>query len=949
MRRLIAVASITVTMTLAALGLHDSPVSAAAKPTLAVALSPSSAIAGSAGNTLTFAFVASEQSTGRATVTIPASASGAPWSSPQTGNPSGAGYVTVQLLGCNSAVLAAVAGPGPWTLAVDYKCGNNKSFALTYRATAAETADAYVFATQVKVGQVFLPTTVQPVVTVTPAAARTLTMTGLAAATAGAAQSATVKAYDAFGNPATDYLGTVHFTANDPQAGLPGNYVFTAADAGTHAFTSLLTLKTAGSRTVTTTDTAAATITAAQTVSVAPGPAASFAVTGLPATAVAGAPLTATATARDAYGNVATGYGGAAAIASSDPPAVLPSSGGFVTGARTFPVTLKTGGSQSVSATDGLVTGSQTVTILAAEASTISLTGLADETTAGASQSGFVTLFDAYSNVANGYAGTVHFTSSDPNATLPADHTFTAANNGSYPFAGLVLTRAGSDKIVIKVADTVATLLQAVKEETVSPGAVASLTLEWRDTYIPFNWFTFSTPPRNCNVWPYDAYGNSAVLTYRGTIAWTVTSVPPGQAVISSLPQTGVYQPPPPAFIGPSSYNCEFYSPGTLMLTVTDVSNQSLTSSKTFQVVPPSAHADDITVLDPTHRSGLTVHTLDPLMNDTDSTNGDTFVRKSALTLAGVGQATFTENGTTYQLGVARLDDGNRTVIWELNPPDDATASDPDTTLRRCAAAGVGCTITQPITMPYTVTDSVSTVDSTITLHISTPTALFPTPTLNVVAEHYAEPSDAPGFLIPSTITLSVGALDIPNPLTGVTTTVLKGTLPAGTCGTSATFACTFQTTASVGLPTGTSGTPITGTPTNISLGAPLAVTGLQPQFNSVQIVMAPTAAAPSTYFGTLLSLSETACSTTATRPPTPIACPEGDRPTLDLIGLVNGDLSTVTKQLVFFGYQVVFPPGACTAGGATLTGRVTSVVHQDAHPHLGSPVAVRYSKASCP
>ena len=284
--------------------------------------------------------------------------------------------------GCNSAVLAEIFGTGPWTLGVEHKSGNNKSFALTYRATAATRADTYVFATRVTVGQVILPTTEQPVVTVTP------------------------------------------------------------------------------------------------------GPADRFAVTGL-VTAIAGAVQLATATALDAYGNVVTGYGGAAAITSSDVQAVLPGTGSFVNGVRSFFVSLATAGSQTVSATDGLVTGGQTVTITAAAASVMTLTGLADTTAAGASQSGFVTLFDAYSNVARGYAGTVHFTSSDVNATLPGDHTFVAADNGIYPFTGLVLKKVGSTSIT--VADTVTASLQAGTTETVSPGAAASLTLQWGDEFLPFS------------------------------------------------------------------------------------------------------------------------------------------------------------------------------------------------------------------------------------------------------------------------------------------------------------------------------------------------------------------------------------------------------------------------------------------------------------------------------
>ena len=54
----------------------------------------------------------------------------------------------------------------------------------------------------------------------------------------------TVTAYDAYGNLATGYVGTVHFTSSDPKAVLPANDTFTAADAGVHTF--WVTLSTPG-------------------------------------------------------------------------------------------------------------------------------------------------------------------------------------------------------------------------------------------------------------------------------------------------------------------------------------------------------------------------------------------------------------------------------------------------------------------------------------------------------------------------------------------------------------------------------------------------------------------------------------------------------------------------------------------------------------------------------
>src|SRR5439155_1231314 len=80
-------------------------------------------------------------------------------------------------------------------------------------------------------------------------------------AMAGASLTVTVPAQDAFGNTATGYRGTTHFTSTDAQALLPGTYRFTPGDNRVHTFNSGVTLRTAGSQTVTATYTVTSSIT----------------------------------------------------------------------------------------------------------------------------------------------------------------------------------------------------------------------------------------------------------------------------------------------------------------------------------------------------------------------------------------------------------------------------------------------------------------------------------------------------------------------------------------------------------------------------------------------------------------------------------------------------------------------------------------------------------------
>jgi hypothetical protein len=52
-----------------------------------------------------------------------------------------------------------------------------------------------------------------------------------------------------------------------------------------------------------------------------------------------------------------------------------------------------------------------------------------------------VTAVDAYGNRVSGYTGTVHFTSSDAKAKLPADYKFTAADADTHVFSVTLKTK----------------------------------------------------------------------------------------------------------------------------------------------------------------------------------------------------------------------------------------------------------------------------------------------------------------------------------------------------------------------------------------------------------------------------------------------------------------------------------------------------------------------------
>lgn len=185
--------------------------------------------------------------------------------------------------------------------------------------------------------------------------------------TAGVAGTVTVTAKTGSGATATSYEGTVHFSSSSVLAGLPSDYTFVPGDSGVHIFTGL-TLNTAGTQSITVTDTLNSSLTDTQSgIIVTPATAATLIVSGFPTPQGTGVPGSVTVTAKDAYGNADTNYTGTIHFTSSDLSAGLPGDYTFTggdLGTYTFVngVMLTALGLQSITATDtvtGSITGTQ--------------------------------------------------------------------------------------------------------------------------------------------------------------------------------------------------------------------------------------------------------------------------------------------------------------------------------------------------------------------------------------------------------------------------------------------------------------------------------------------------------------------------------------------------------------------------------------------------------------
>ena len=234
--------------------------------------------------------------------------------------------------------------------------------------------------------------------------------------------------------------------STDSQAVLPANSTLTNGTGTLSA-----TLKTVGSETITATDTVTASITGSSNSISVRAPATHFSLT-VPQDAAAGTPFDFTVTVLDASNNTVTTYSGTVHFTSTDSQAVLPANSTLTNGTGTFSATLKTSGNQTITVTDTVtasITGSSNaISVSASTATHFSLTAPAS-VPAGTAFHFTVTALDVFNNKVTTYSGTVHFTSTDAQAVLPAN---SALTNGTANFSATLKT-AGDQTIT--ATDTV--------------------------------------------------------------------------------------------------------------------------------------------------------------------------------------------------------------------------------------------------------------------------------------------------------------------------------------------------------------------------------------------------------------------------------------------------------------------------------------------------------------
>jgi Big-like domain-containing protein/invasin-like protein len=304
--------------------------------------------------------------------------------------------------------------------------------------------------------------------TISPAAAAKLAFTQQpASATAGAtiAPPVQVTAFDAFDNAATAFTGSVSVAIGvNPGGSTLSGTATTSAASGVAAFSGL-SLDKVGTGYTLLASTTSPGVTGATSAPfpVVAGSAVDLVFTRSPASATAGHAMdTVLVRARDAQGNLATGFSGAVTIGIGTGPA-----GGTVTGATsvlaaggvaTFTnLVLHKAGGYTLSASATALAGATSAAITVTPDSAVRLvfTGQPSSVTAGAAiaPAVVVTAQDADSNVATGYTGSVTVAlGTNPFGALMTGTKIVSAVAGVATYSTLTLDRTGTGYTLIAAA-----------------------------------------------------------------------------------------------------------------------------------------------------------------------------------------------------------------------------------------------------------------------------------------------------------------------------------------------------------------------------------------------------------------------------------------------------------------------------------------------------------------
>ena len=332
---------------------------------------------------------------------------------------------------------------------------------------------------------------------------------------AGQAVAVTILAFNPSGGAFTAFRGTVTLTTDDAAASVPAPFTFTSADRGQK--TVQVTFRTAGLHVLKATDDNGATDT--DFTVVAPAAATLLALDGVPAAKAAGDTFAVTVTARDAFGNTATGYRGTVQFSSSDAAAVLPADSAFGAadnGRKSFALSFRTQGAQTITVRDAAATGlavtSAAIAVPSGAAARIQL-ALSGSFKADDPHTLTARVRDAFGNSVTDFAGTISFASSDLAAPSIPNAVLTGSEGGMATVGNVRFYTAGLQSIVATSGAATGSIEQAI-----SNAAAQALVLSGAPSAV------MAGEPFGLKVRAVDLHGNLAI-DYTASVSFSSTDI----------------------------------------------------------------------------------------------------------------------------------------------------------------------------------------------------------------------------------------------------------------------------------------------------------------------------------------------------------------------------------------------------------------------------------------
>jgi hypothetical protein len=308
------------------------------------------------------------------------------------------------------------------------------------------------------------------------------------------------------------------------------------------------------------------------------------------------------------------------------------------------------------------------------------------KTTAGIAQSFRITVQDRYGNTTPSFMDTVTFTSTDSQALLPGNYTFTSADAGVHNFSATLET-AGSESITVQDSTNSSVAAGTLSGITVYPAPTSQLQVSGFPAFAAAGVsYTFTVTAK-------DPYGN-VTTGYKGTVVFSSTDSQSALSANYTFTSTDA---------GIHSFAATMNTLGTQSISATDMANANITGSESMIVVQPAQP---------------TVNVVGPVANASGS-NG---VPGQPLTYTFSASESGLPAGTVYSYSIQ----------WGDGSPTQISSGPSGTQVTHVFLAAGGYTITAMATdpnghtsIPFFISASITTVAMETDPYDSSLTALY--------------------------------------------------------------------------------------------------------------------------------------------------------------------------------------------------------------------------------